>query len=90
MHQHSTDQAVLFLIPLMERESEPVYLYFLYSFYMFSVLASVANLHMHAPLVQDLYFKSHNIIIQVFQSGGSMDSCKKIGHLQECTRNIRM
>ena len=50
MHQHSTDQAVLFLIPLMEREIEPVYLYFLYILYLNCWIASLANLHMHVSL----------------------------------------
>ena len=43
----------------MERESEPVYLYSLFYFYMVFVIASLANLHMHAfPIQGTLYFKS--------------------------------
>ena len=43
----------------MERESEPVYLYSLFYFYMVFVIASLANLHTHAlPIQGTLYFKS--------------------------------
>ena len=56
MHQHSKDQAVSFLIPLMERESEPVYIFY-YIFYMFWVLASLANLHMHMSLLRTSILK---------------------------------
>ena len=57
MHQHLTDQAISFLIPLMERESEPVYLYILYMFYLFWVLASLANLHTHASWLRTSILK---------------------------------
>ena len=48
MHQHLMDQAVSFLIPLMERESEPVYL-FLFPARLY--IACLANLHTHTSFL---------------------------------------
>ena len=45
-------------------DAEPVYLYSLFYFYMFLVIASLANSHMHAfPIQGTIYILSHNIII---------------------------
>ena len=54
MHQHSMVQAVSFLIPLMERESEPVYL-FLYFTHLY--IACLANLHTHASWLRTSILK---------------------------------
>ena len=56
----------------MERESEPVYLYSLFYLYMFLGIASLANLHTHA------------FIIQVFQRPLDMDTTT-LDHTPDCT-----
>ena len=46
-------------VKLSRRHTEPVYLYSLFYFSMFLVLASLANLHTHAfPIQGTFYFKS--------------------------------